>query len=280
MHSRHFVQRLREPSPAKRDAPDDVEDEKSPELDLKIRKLKTAKHKIKQRPLMERDVIPRHPSSVIFNGSSNSGKTTLLLNLLTRKEFLKDYFDEIHLFAPTGGSDDLFDMLKLDEDHVHTDMKADDLEDIMDEQNEIVKEKGIEKAPKLLIIFEDVQGDAAFMRSKPFKRAFLANRHFGMSTWLCGQSFKLTPRNARLQANNIFYFKGSGSELECFAEEYTPPGMKARDFEALLQQGTAAAHSFIHINQRVPHAERYRKTLDTILDWESHVNGGGDDGQA
>ena len=251
------------------------EDEQPRELDLTIRKLKTAKHKIKQRILMEKDVIPRHPSSVIFNGSSGSGKTTLLVSLLTLPQFYGGYFDEIHMFSPTGGSDDLFDALKLDEDHMHTEMDSSVLKKIMDEQKELVDEKGVENAPKLLMIFEDVQGDAAFMRSPAFKRSFLANRHFGMSTWLCGQSFTLTPRNARLQANNLFYFKGSGSEMEQISEEYTPPGMKPRVFEAMLHQGTAEPYSFIHINQRVPHAERYRKNLDTIMDWSS----AGDEGK-
>ena len=255
--------------------PDDGDDEEAPsgELDLTIKKLQTAKHKIKQRVLMEKDIIPRHPSSVIFNGSSGSGKTTLLVTLLTQPQFFGGYFDEIHMFSPTGGSDDLFERLELDEEHMHTEMDASALKKIMDEQKAEVDEKGVENAPKLLMIFEDVQGDAAFMRSPAFKRSFLANRHFGMSTWLCGQSFTLTPRNARLQANNLFYFKGSGSEMEQIAEEYTPPGMRARDFEAMLQQGTAEPYSFIHINQRVPHAERYRKNLDTIMEW-SQPGGG------
>src|SRR5881628_912243 len=104
------------------------------EYDLEIRPLSTAKHNIPQRPLMEQNVIPRHPSSVIFNGSSNSGKTTLLLTLLTRDDFLKDYFDEIHVFSPTGGSDDLYEHLDIPKKNIHVELDVDDLEEIMEKQ--------------------------------------------------------------------------------------------------------------------------------------------------
>lgn len=235
---------------------------------LDIKPIPTAKSKIKQRPLMEADIIPRHPSSVIFNGSSGSGKSVLLLNMLTRPEFFGQYFDIVHLFSPTGGSDDLFNVLNLPEEHIHIDMKISDLSDILEEQRAKIEADGIEKAKKMLIIFEDVQGNARFMRSKPFLKSFIANRHYGISTWLCGQSWTRTPKACRLQANNIFYFAGSGSENELMAREYCPPGMKKKDFMEMLLQGTRDRYNFVHINSRVPHAERYRRNLDTIINWK------------
>lgn len=245
-------------------------DAKSDDLDfsLDIKPLETAKNKIKQRPLMESNIIPRHPSSVIFNGSSGSGKSVLLLNMLTRPEFFGGYFDEIHLFSPTGGSDDLFEVLDLDEEHIHITMKPSELADILEEQRSSVEADGVDKADKILLIFEDVQGNNKFMKSKPFLKSFIANRHYNVSTWLCGQSWTRTPKACRLQANNIFYFAGSGSENELMAQEFCPPGMKKRDFIALLLQGTRERYNFVHINNRVPHAERYRRNLGTILRWK------------
>jgi hypothetical protein len=239
------------------------------EFSLEIKPLPTVKSKIKQRQLMEDDIIPRHPSSVIFNGSSGSGKSVLLLNMLTRPEFFGGYFDTIHLFSPTGGSDDLFDVLDLPEEQIHIDMNVDDLNDILKAQREEIESKGVDKVKKILIIYEDVQGNGKFMRSKPFLQSFIANRHFGVSTWLCGQSWTRTPKACRLQANNIFYFAGSGSENELLAGEYSPPGMKKKEFMALLQQGTRGRYDFVHINNRAPHAERYRRNLDTIIDWKN-----------
>jgi len=238
------------------------------DFSLDIKPLKTAKNKIKQRPLMENDIIPRHPSSVIFNGSSGSGKSVLLLNMLTRPEFFGGYFDEIHLFSPTGGSDDLFEVLNLPPENIHITMKAAELSDILEEQRSKIEAEGVDKVKKMLIIFEDVQGNGRFMRSKSFLKSFIANRHYGISTWLCGQSWTRTPKACRLQANNIFYFAGSGSENELMAREYCPPGMKKRDFEEMLQQGTREKYDFVHINNRAPHKDRYRRKLDTLINWK------------
>jgi len=234
---------------------------------LKIEKIETAKNKVPQRLLMKKDIIPKHPSSVIFNGSSGSGKSTLLANLLTRKEFFKDYFDEIHLFSPTGASDDIFQELELDDDNIHMDMSIDELEEIMEiQKEEIEAKKGkLHLCKKVLIIFEDCQANHKFMNSKPFLRCFIANRHYGISSWLCGQAYNRTPRSCRLQANNLFIFRGSGSEMEILSQEYCPPGMKKKQFLKLIDEATKEPYSFLHINQRVPHKERYRRNLDEIL---------------
>lgn len=232
---------------------------------LEIRALPTDKSKIKQRVLMKKKIIPRHPASVIFNGSSGSGKSTLLLNLLTRKEFFKNYFDEVFLFSPTGGSDDLFKHAKIPEKNIFMDIKESDLSKILKKQRERIEEKGIRKAPKILIIFEDIQSNGKFMRSKSFLKSFIANRHYGVSTWLCGQSYTKTPRACRLQANNIFYFRGSGSELERISEEYCPPGMHKKKFADMVEDATREKHSFLHINMHDTFDKRYRKNLDTYL---------------
>jgi hypothetical protein len=147
------------------------------------------------------------------------------------------------------------------------DMSVEDLEDIMEEQREEIEEKKgkLHKCKKILIIFEDVQGNAKFMRSKPFLKCFIANRHYGLSTWLCGQAFNRTPRACRLQANNLFVFRGSGSEMETLSDEFCPPGMNKKKFMQLIDEATKDKYSFLHINMRVPHEERYRKNLDEIL---------------
>jgi hypothetical protein len=242
------------------------------EPNLKITALKTAKTKIKQRVYMKKLIIPKHPASVIFNGSSGSGKTNLLCTLLTKPHFYKGYFDEIHLFSPTGGTDDMFLHLDLQPDNIHMDMDPDDLADILSGRNDLIEKKGIDKVPKILLIFEDVQSSREFMKSRSFLQAFIANRHFGVSTWLCGQSFTKTPRACRLQANNIFYFKGSNSELELISEEFCPPGMRKKEFKEMVSEATREPYAFLHINKHAPFDTRYRKNLGNILDFEKKNN--------
>lgn len=240
--------------------------------DLKIVAFPTDKSEILQRPAMAADIIPRHASSCIFNGSSGSGKTMLLVNLLTRPQFYgpdangKRYFELIFMFSPTADNgDDLVNHLKLDKKHIFTEFDISTLENIISTQKNIITSRGLKKSPKILIIFEDIQSDSKFMNSKPFLKCFIQCRHLNISTFLLGQSWTKTPRACRLQANNIFFYQGSGSEVDLLVNEFCPPKMKKKDFEDLIDEATKKKYSFLHINKRVPFADRFREGLDTIF---------------
>lgn len=235
---------------------------------------KTNKHKIKQRKSMEDNIIPRHASSCIFNGKSGSGKTMLMINLLTRPEFFGvdgnkgHYFDKIYLFSPTANNgDDLVRFLKhprinLD---INTDFDIEKLDGIIRDQASEIEKKGLLKSPKILIIFEDIQSDERFMRSKSFLKCFIQCRHLNISTFLLGQSWTRTPRACRLQANNIFFFPGSLSEQKILIDEFCPPRLTKNEFAEMISYATSGPHDFLHVNMRAPMEDRFRKNLDVIL---------------
>lgn len=260
-------------SDSKKQLPIDIKNNRS----LQILPFKTAKDKIKQRPLMKENVLFTHPSSVIINGKSGSGKSNLLVNLLSRPEFYgrndkgKHYFDDIYLFSPTAGCMDdlckhLVDFSPLTDDHIFNDFDQKKLMDLLDEQKREIDEKGIEKSKKLLILLDDIQADQKFLTSKAILKLFTMNRHYNTSTWLCGQSFTKTPRPCRLQANNIIFFNGSKSELDKIIEEFSPPRLSKRDFEDLINHALEDQYNFLHINMRAHWKERYRKNLDILLE--------------
>lgn len=240
---------------------------------LKIVAYPTNKHKIEQRPLMKADVIPRHASSVIFNGKSGSGKSNLMINLLTRPEFYgpkkageKGYFDMIFLFSPTAnGGDDLVTFLNLPEKRIDTSLDTKKLDHIINTQQKLIEQKGIMQSPKILIIFDDCQSDANFLKTKSFMRCFIQCRHLNISTFLCGQRFNRTPKACRMQANNIFFFPGSDSEVELMTDEYTPPNTSKKAFRELIQHATTKPYDFLHINLRSPVEKRFRHNLDQYL---------------
>lgn len=241
---------------------------------LKIVKFSTNKHKIPQRQIMEDNIIPQHPSSVIFNGRSGSGKSNLIVNLLTRPEFYgrtkedepkSQYFDLIFLFSPTAKNDDLPQYLEIPDSRTFDENFDAPLEHIIRTQKNIIEKNGLDSAPKILIIFDDIQSQKKFMNSPNFTKMFIQNRHHGISTWVACQSFTRLPRVLRLQANALFIFPSSGSETEILAAEFTPPNTSRRQFETLIQHATRERFSFLFINMREPPDQRYRKNLDTIL---------------
>jgi hypothetical protein len=55
--------------------------------------------------------------------------------------------------------------------------------------------------------------------------------------------------------------------MDLLVEEFCPNGMSKKAFMAMVMHATKDKHSFLHINMKVPSEERYRKNLDTILQY-------------
>jgi len=234
---------------------------------LKINPLPSEKSKIKQKPLMEQDVIPRHPSRVLFVGKSNSGKSNLMINMLIKPEMYHKYFDEIYLISPTANIlDDLPKFLNLPHDRVHNELDASIIEKIMDSQMKKIEEKGLEKSPKTLIILDDIQSSASFCRSSALTALFVQGRHYNISTFCCIQQYKKLPKVARLQASNVFFFPSSLSEVDALVEDFTPPNFSKKDFKDMIKYCTLEPYNFMHINCFCHFKERYRHNLDVILE--------------
>lgn len=60
----------------------------------------------------ERHPILAPPFSLFVNAPKGSGKTTMLINLLTRNEFYKGVFNDIFWFSPTSKLDEKLNILK------------------------------------------------------------------------------------------------------------------------------------------------------------------------
>jgi hypothetical protein len=249
-------------------------------MSLEIREIPTDKLNIYQRAVMRDGVVPRHPSVSLFSGRSGRGTTNLMLSLLTRPEFYatgdgkRHYYDRIVLMGPTVDSDGLYKSLDQQKVHIESvlDPAPSDIQAVLDYQKEQIKRHGIVKAPRTLLILEDMQthstGKNSVMNSKAFLECFLANRHNNLSVWLAGQSYTATPRRCRLQARGLFYFAGSASELDLVSQEYGAPGLSKKEMKQVISHATKDPFTFLFVNMHLPWATRYRKNLDVILKLE------------
>ncbi len=178
----------------------------------------------------------------------------------------KGYFDLVFLFSPTAsGGDDLVKFLKIPQKRIFTEFDETKLDKIIQTQKDLIDEKGLTKSPKILIIFEDIQSDSTFMTSKSFLKCFIQCRHLNISTFLLGQSWTRTPRACRLQANSIFFFPSSQSEVDLLCEEHCPPGATKKEFQELINIATNEPYHFLHINNREHHDKRFRHNLHSYL---------------
>jgi hypothetical protein len=235
--------------------------------DLIIRAIKTSKSKVFRNPYMKSKIIPRHPCAVLFNGRSGSGKTNLLASMFEKKTMYKDYFTEIYLFS--GAPDDIFKNseiskeLKKENIFDEPDNWSKDLAKIFEDQGKLIDNLGIDKSPRILIIFEDIQNHQSFMRrDKHFTRCFIAGRHSNVSVFLTSQSYTKTPRECRINATNILFFEGTMSEQKIITDEYCPSVLTKKEFGQLIHDATVDEYSFLFINMQASLKDRYRHNLD------------------
>lgn len=256
---------------------------------MQIERIESKKHDLKQRALMEMDVIPKHPTISIFSGSQGGGKSTLVANLLTKPHLYgksfelmdtrkkhkvpKPYFDAIFLFI--GSDDDMYDQLIADgtirPEHVKHMPTPNDIQMVIDTQKRIMAdaEGNITKVPKILCIFDDIINDRKLINSKPFLELFVKGRHINSSTWLLCQYLNLCPKSCRLQANYLFVFKCNRAEMQVLSDQFCPPDMKKDQFHNMVLDVTSdndkSKNNFLLIVKRAPVEKRFRQNLDTYV---------------
>ena len=263
-----------------------VSTSKEPDVDfsdLKITKVESNKNSLPQRFLMKQNVVAKHPGVSLFVGSIASGKTTLLNNFLDKPQYygksrelsidgsIRPYFDTVFLL--TGSDDDMYDTLIeqgiIKEQHVKFAPRAEDIQQIIDVQAATIKEKGLLKSPKILIILEDLVDDTRLTGSTPFRSLFIKPRQHNFSVWMMAQYMNLIPKSARQQAINLYIFQQNRAGNEIICDQYCPAHMNKKEFLRLIQQSTNPrpndTHPFLHINRRVKLEERYRRNLDKII---------------
>ena len=112
--------------------------------DFTIKPIETDKSKIPLRACMKNGLLPRFPFSMMISGRSGSGKTNLLMNLLSRREFLQNYFHYIIVYSPTAGEyDDSYKSLGLPKENFKNDFSEEDLERLIESRKALIKKKGI-----------------------------------------------------------------------------------------------------------------------------------------
>jgi hypothetical protein len=165
-------------------------------------------------------MIPSANRRAIFCARTSGGKTTNFVSLLIKPEFLKDYFDEIHLYSPNAsyepehkliGKFNKNSTVKLIDEFVSSDFDK-TLKEIKADQKE--RKSNSKSLKKILIILDDFITDPRFFKNKSLNDCFISGRKFGITTWVLSQYYKKIPDqpfsfihiNRKKPANQRFYF--------------------------------------------------------------------------
>jgi hypothetical protein len=236
----------------------------------KIEVIETAKKNIPQRKAAKDGVMPPFPFSMMLSGSSGSGKTNLMMNLMTRDELYGRYFHTIIVFSPTAGStDDMYKKLNLPKDNFIKDLKPEYLHNLVKNREKLIEEKGIEwvaKNARVCIILDDVIADRGFLESPDALVLFALLRHYLVAVIVMMQSYNKLPRALRLNCNAIMVFPALQSEVDVLKDEITPAGITKKDFGKVIEYATSGKHDFLYINRKAEPGQRVRKNLDEVID--------------
>lgn len=257
-----------------------------------IKVMETAKAGLPQRQAAKDGIMPRFPFSMMISGSSGSGKTNLLMNIMTRDELYGRYFHKIFVFSPTAGdTDDTYGALKLPKDHFIRDMKPEYLENLIRNRKDEIEEKGkgntakgiewVGKNDRVCIILDDVIAERGFLESPEAMKMFALLRHYLISVIVLMQSYNKLPRALRNNCNAVMIFPANQSEVEVIKDELAPAGLNKKEFEDVIEYATREPYHFMYINRHADPGKRVRHMLHEVIDLDkfkrTHIAGHSND---
>ena len=228
-------------------------------------------------------LLPKHPFSMLLCGSKASGKSTTLINLIEKG--LNNTFNRIILISPTHAYDDklqhlinspvqkpnwalykkmntqfLWDKTKkydkdefdkkysyIDTNDIHNHLNLDILDDLIEDQDYIIKTYGKNISDKVLLILDDaIQSD--IIKSRKFLHTNLISRHLNISIIFVTQAYYLLPKSLRLNTTTLCLFKiPNEKELKNIQEEWNI-GIPKEKFFAEYERLTNIPFNFVVLN--------------------------------
>jgi hypothetical protein len=234
---------------------------------MKIRPVKVKRKNVKKHNNFS--LIPSHPYRSIFTGATGSGKTTMMVNLLTRRRFLKDYFDEMYLFSPNVEVEEEFKNIGKKNKHTKIFYKEHfhlgDVTSIFEEIKNRAKEYGDvdrDKLPRVLLFIDDFASDRKVMGSKILKTIFFMSRKYSVSTWISTQYYRRVPPEIRTNAEYHVVFVQPNTESEKIADEMSVGKFTKKKMLELMNRVADTPYSFLFINRKkTPNDGRFNFTF-------------------
>jgi len=208
-------------------------------------------------------MFPPHPHMIGFSAPPGSGKTNVIINLLTNPLAFKKFFHIVYAIIPTFYNDPKWKALNIPEDQVMTQFDSAAFVSLLEDHN---KAEGNGQNHRLLFIFDDaIANKELFNNNKDsiLNKLAFNRRHWNASVWVVTQSYKMVPRNIRTNMSSwVFFATGNASEKDRIFEEMQ--GLLPDDaMEWIWDDATAEPYSFLFVNCMHPERRaRYWKRFE------------------
>ena len=189
-------------------------------------------------------MLPKIPFSICLVGASNSGKTTLLLNLL---EQYSDKFraQDVILISPSIDLDDKLDMINCK--WKYNKFNEEVIDSTVDQQKNIKKFEP-NKLPNLLVILDDCLQTGAFNHHGVIETAFVRLRHYNISLICTSQKYSGLSRTIRLNCKSLIIFEPYNmSEFDHILDENSDKYTRKK-YKAMMDHVFSKPFAFLLIN--------------------------------
>lgn len=196
--------------------------------------------------------IPSVPFNLNVYGSSNSGKTNCLLNLVSF--YRKIFKDRIIVFASSRNGS-LYSLEKNYGAKIYNSLIDETDGDVLDKLLKFqkgMKENG-DKPKNVLIIFDDFITDSSFGKRRTiYDKLYSQGRHYQLSIICTSQQYTLLPSTIRRLGwyNIIFKISNNVEKKTMINEMCNTLEMNEFEFEKVYRECVVEPYSFIYIDTK------------------------------
>lgn len=212
------------------------------------------------------EMIPQHPALLYIPSVRGSGKTNLLVHMLTESIPFgyKKFFHQIYIFSGSL-SQPIWQKITIPEENKFDTYSNEHFQELVD------KLKSDEDYGKrTLIIIDDMTGDDIYKNKSSLYKFSFNHRHFpqnaSTSIWLVSHSYKSLPKAMRNNITDLIIYKIHSQVEKYELWEDNGGGLKKIDFFKLLDMITNKKFNFLYIKKDEPIKTRFRNNFNTIIE--------------
>lgn len=231
---------------------------------IKVEPLKTVK-KNKREVIL--DILPDaksdRPFWMLISAKVASGKTTLISNLLGKKEMYHQIFDKVYFCSSniSGGEihDSSYEGVKFHKSRMYDDFNEQIFEAIT---ADITQDPDFKDNAYLLVV--DDLGTSFERPSKTLLKKMLQHRHYRLSMIIVGHAIRLFNPKIRQNASHLVAFYTDNKHERESLNEITNLDQKL--FDEVFDFATADPYCFLYVNLMVPRRiKAYKNFTEEIL---------------
>jgi len=232
--------------------------------DVNVAPLKTVKKNKREVVL---DILPDaksdRPFWMLISAKVASGKTTLISNLLGKKEMYHKIFDKVYFCSSniSGGEihDSSYDGVRFHKSRMYDDFNEQIFEAIT---ADITQDPDFKDNAYLLVV--DDLGTSFERPSKVLLKKMLQHRHYRLSMIIVGHAIRLFNPKIRQNASHLVAFYTDNKHERESLNEITNLDQKV--FDELFDFATADPYCFLYINLLTPRRiKAYKNFTEEIL---------------